>query len=98
MKRFRANKKYTIWLTPKVYAASGEYMCNHDCPIATAVRQQLGVKEVGVATHVTINRSKREKMVRYEIVGGLQGPAGASFINHCKKNSLTVPVVLERVN
>lgn len=99
MKRFRANKQYIVWLNPEVYEKAGGYGNNKNCPIATAIKEQLGVTRLYLGENARILYGKNNsKSVEYDIVGGFYGPSHCEFVTHAVEYGLTVPVVLERID
>lgn len=92
--RFRANKSYTLWLNDEVYDKAKEYGDIRNCPIATAVKQQLGYEDVSVSSTVTFWKEGKSS-TRYQILGAVRK---SGFIIEAVKNRWSIPFIIERIS
>lgn len=96
-RKFTGQNQLTLWLGPQVYAEAGEFTDNENCPIATAIKQQLSGVDVDrltvFPTHVNINH------IAYNIPSASMYEYGAgcsAFVKKVRQHDLTVPVILQK--
>lgn len=93
--KFERQKQIILWLNDSVRSGCGPYEDIWNCPIATAVKQQLTHIDGVMVSPGTVNiKDLNGTSVFYLILGD----SGLSRnVNHSIDYNITVPIVLEKI-